>query len=190
MIEGVREESMKILAVSGSPREGGNSDTAARTALSACAALGETAFLRLADYEIRHCRGCTVCLQGDGCAIRDDDLNRLLARWMEAELVLLCTPVYWLSPPGIVKNFIDRTLSVSRAPEKPFAGQKIVLVTVAEENGFELQNELLSRWLRHYGAHIVAMIDLTAGGRHDLQRDSRQLRRLKDSVAAALGGTG
>lgn len=41
---------MKVIAVSGSPRRGGNSDVAARTMLAALNGLGETEFIRVNDF--------------------------------------------------------------------------------------------------------------------------------------------
>ena len=63
---------MKVLAVSGSPREGGNSDVAARTILNALRDLGETELVRVADYAIRHCTGCGRCWKLQRCVIRND----------------------------------------------------------------------------------------------------------------------
>jgi hypothetical protein len=61
-----------------------------------------------------------------------------------------------------MKDFIDRTVSCGTDPVPPFKNKKGALVTVAAENGFELQNDLLSRWLRRYEAQIIGHIELYA----------------------------
>ena len=66
---------MKILGVSGSPREDGNSDVAAKTVLETLRDLGETEFIRIADYNIKHCIGCGRCWTLQRCAIEYDDLQ-------------------------------------------------------------------------------------------------------------------
>ena len=94
-------------------------------------------------------------------------------------MLIVSVPVYWLSPPGVMKDFIDRTISVGTHPVPPFKDKKVALVTIAAENGFELLNELLSRWLRHYKAHIIGDIELYAWEKDDLVHDDSQIAKLK-----------
>jgi len=177
---------MKILGVSGSPRKDGNSDVAARTILETLRDLGETEFIRIADYDIGHCIGCGRCWESHRCAIEHDDLQQLLDKWREADLLIVSAPVYWLSPPGVMKDFIDRTFSVANHPVPPFKDKKVALVTVAAENGFELFNELLSRWLRHYGAEIIGDIEVYAWEKNDLVHDSAQMAKLEEFASETL----
>jgi multimeric flavodoxin WrbA len=177
---------MKILGVSGSPRRDGNSDVAARTILETLRGLGETEFIRIADYDIEHCVGCGRCWELHRCAIEHDDLQQLLNKWGEADLLIVSVPVYWLSPPGLMKDFIDRTVSVGTHPIPPFQGKKVALVTVAAENGFELLNELLSRWLRRFGAQIIGDIKVYAWEKNDLAHDGSQIAKLKEFASETI----
>lgn len=170
---------MKVIAVSGSPRKDGNSDLAARTVLAAFDALGETELVRVANYAIRHCTGCGRCRKLQQCVIQDDQFRELAAKWQEADLLVISSPVYWLNPPGIMKDFIDRTISFVNQPTPPFEGIKAVLVTIAAENGFELHNELLSRWLPTQGAQIIGSLDLYAWEPDDLANDRPQRLKLQ-----------
>jgi multimeric flavodoxin WrbA len=178
---------MKALGISGSPRKGGNSDVAAKAILEALRHRAETEFIRIADYTIEHCIGCGRCRTLQRCVIEHDDLHLLLEKWKAADLLVVSAPVYWLSPPGVMKDFIDRTVSLNTHPVPPFNGKRVALVTVAAENGFELQYELLSRWLRHYGARIVGHIDVYAWERDELLHDAAQMARLQDFAAEIVG---
>jgi len=178
---------MRILGISGSPRKDGNSDVAAKTILEALRDLGETEFIRIADYNIEHCIGCGRCWKLQRCAIEHDDLQQLLNKWSEADLLIVSVPVYWLSPPGVMKDFIDRTISVGTHSVSPFKDKQVALVTIAAENGFELLNELLSRWLRHYGAQIIGDIELYAWEKNDLVHDSSQIAKLKGFASEMMG---
>jgi len=178
---------MKVLGVSGSPRKDGNSDIATKTILETLHDLGETEFIRIADYNIKHCIGCGRHTESQGCVIEDDDFQQLLNKWREADLLIVSAPVYWLSPPGVMKDFIDRTVSVYTHPVPPFKNKKVALVTVAAENGFELHNELLSRWLRCYGAHMIGDIELYAWQKNDLVHDRSQIAKLKEFASEIIG---
>lgn len=169
---------MKVLAVSGSPREDGNSDFAAITMLDALRDLGKTEFIRIAHYTIQHCTGCGRCMKRQQCIIQNDQFGELVEKWKEADLLVICDPVYWLNPPGIVKDFIDRTVSLANQPTPPFENLGVALVTIAAENGFELHNELLSRWLETLGAQLIGSIDLYAWDKDDLAHDRAQKLRL------------
>jgi multimeric flavodoxin WrbA len=174
---------MNALLISASPREGGNSDTAARTIGAVLQRTIDTEFLRVADYDIRHCMGCGACWELGRCVIEDDGLDELLEKCRSADVLAICSPVYWLNPPGIMKDFVDRTLSLGPGTSPVFDGKKVALATVAAEDGFDLHNELLTRWLKRFGARVIGTIDLYAGGKGALAADGAQLEEL---VAFAL----
>ncbi len=169
---------MKVLAVSGSPRRNGNSDVAARAVLAALRDLGETELIRVAQYAVRHCTGCGRCMRRQPCGIQDDQFTELVQKWQEANLVIISDPVYWLNPPGVFKDFMDRTLSLVHQPTPPFQNLRVALVTIAAENGFELHNEVLSRWLKAQGAQLIGSIDIYAWDHDDLAHDRPQMLRL------------
>jgi hypothetical protein len=85
-----------------------------------------------------------------------------------------------------MKDFIDRTVSVGTHPVPPFKDKKVALVTVAAENGFELLNELLSRWLRRFGAQIIGDIKVYAWEKNDLAHDSSQIAKLKEFASETI----
>jgi hypothetical protein len=79
-----------------------------------------------------------------------------------------------------VKDFIDRTVSLVNQPTPPFENVRVALVTIAAENGFDLHNELLSRWLKTQGAQLIGSIDVYAWDKDDLAHDRAQKLRLEE----------
>ena len=169
---------MKILIVSCSPRRNGNSDAAAKHCLSLLSNIGDAQFVRVHDHEIRHCVGCRRCMRLMRCAIRGDDFARLFRRWQEADVLVIVCPVLWQSPPGAMKDFIDRSHGVFAHRTKPFAGKQAAIVSVATDGGFEPQERILGGWLRYYGAKVVARARLFARERGDLVKNPAELRKL------------
>jgi NAD(P)H-dependent FMN reductase len=100
-------------------------------------------------------------------------------KWRSADVLVICSPVYWLNPPGIMKDVIDRALSLGPGTSPVFAGKSVALVTEAAENGFDLHNALLSRWVKRFGAEVVGTIDLVASNVGDLVADRSQTERLE-----------
>lgn len=173
---------MRILGISASPRRGGNSDTAARRALEALADLGQTSFVRVHDHRIERCRGCRECMRIMRCAITGDDFEGLFEQWRAADALILSAPVYWLGPPGALKDFIDRTHGVYACPQPPFAGKKAALISVATESGFDTHEAMLAAWLGHYGADVVGRLRLLAREMDDLAGSPAELHRLDEFV--------
>ncbi len=148
-----------VLGVSGSPRRDGNTDLLVQEALRL---LGErtgarTDFVRVADQRVEPCRGCRGCMTLGHCAIQGDGFEALMARFFAADLFVLGAPVYWLGPPGIMKNFIDRTHGYYR-DHTILLGKRAVLISVATDSGFEPHEAVMASWLRVYGAQVVGTL--------------------------------
>lgn len=106
----------RIMIINGSPRIYGSSMQLAKVAEKGVLdAGGRSEIVFLADYKIKPCIGCV----SDGnkycrfpCVINDDDFNKLGYRLLEADGLIISTPVYWYAPSGMLKNFIDRLTSM------------------------------------------------------------------------------
>jgi len=98
------------LGISGSPRKGRNTDFLVKKALDAAAKVEnvETEFVSLADYEIAPCNGCNHCLREDSCPI-EDDMQILAEKLLEADGIIIGSPVYYMTVSGLLKNFMDRS---------------------------------------------------------------------------------
>ncbi len=172
---------MKVLGISGSPREEGNTDHAVMAALMIIKDErpdAEVMFLRMADYSLEHCRGCRHCMTHVECAIKGDDLELLVDKMLSADLIILGAPVYWWGPPGVLKDFIDRTHAFY-PDDTRFMGKKVAVITVAAQSGFP-SHERTMGWLRHYGAEYVAWLRLFAREKGELRKKPRQLVKLEE----------
>ena len=177
---------MKVIGISGSPRKDGNTDYAIKRTLNIIKKNmfeADVEFLRVADYHIEHCRGCRYCMEAVECAISDDDLGLLVEKMLASDLIILGAPIYWWGPPGVLKDFIDRTHGFY-SDDKRFEGKKVALISVAATSGFPSHERTMS-WLQHYGAEIVAKARLMAREKDELKQRLRQLKKL-DAFAVSL----
>ena len=130
---------MKIIGIVGSPRTNGNTETITRIALEAAAQEGaETELITLSGKDIQPCDACRVCKQTGTCHI-DDDLPPILAKMVDADGIILATPVYYGSATPQIKALIDRSgYSASRNDgRRPFenkVGGPIVVARRAGQN--------------------------------------------------------
>lgn len=101
-----------ILIISSSPRKGGNSDLLCDAWREGASSAGHRVEkIRLADLEIRPCRGCGVCEAPGKACLQQDDMPALLDKMLAADVVVLASPVYFYSVCGQMKTFIDRTVA-------------------------------------------------------------------------------
>jgi multimeric flavodoxin WrbA len=63
----------------------------------------------LSELEIKPCVGHDDCSAYKECP-QNDDMNLLLNKFLEAEGIILATPVYWYNVTAQMKTFIDRTI--------------------------------------------------------------------------------
>ena len=79
--------------------------------------------LHVASMEIAACKGCFACWQKTPgvCCIKDD-MQTVIEKLIEADLILWSFPLYYFNVPGILKNLIDRQLPMSL----PFMSSKQV----------------------------------------------------------------
>ena len=102
--------SKKVLILSSSFRKGGNSDTLCdQFAMGARDAGHAVEKIFLNDKHIGYCRGCGVCNTTHKC-IQKDDMAEILNKMVEADVIVMGTPVYFYSMNGQMKTLIDRTV--------------------------------------------------------------------------------
>lgn len=101
-----------VLILSGSPRKGGNSDILCdQFAKGAICAGNRVEKIRIADKKIAPCHACYYCRSHGGeCAIKDD-MAEILQKMIEADVIVLASPVYFYSIAAQLKAVIDRTVA-------------------------------------------------------------------------------
>jgi multimeric flavodoxin WrbA len=100
---------MKITALIGSPRKSGNVDLMADEVLRGASDFGATVDkIYLDDYYVRPIgEVCDSTAKRDD-ARSDDDFPALLEKFLDADIAVLATPVYWFGYSAQLKSFIDR----------------------------------------------------------------------------------
>ena len=99
-----------VLILAGSPRRGGNSDLLCDAfARGAREAGHQVEKLYVQGQKIAPCLACYGC-RGTGVCVQKDDMAAILDKMVEADVLVLATPVYFYSMDGQLKTLIDRTL--------------------------------------------------------------------------------
>jgi len=135
---------MRVLAILGSPRRGGNTEILLDEAIRGAHEHGgacEKAVLR--DLKIRPCLEIYQCAKAGICAIQDD-MQPLFGKITEAERLIIASPIFFYSVSAVTKAMIDRCQSlwvkkyVLKLPISPLNDRRGAFISVAATRGKKL----------------------------------------------------
>ena len=103
--------SKKVLTLSGSPRKDGNSDLLCNEFMKGAENAGNSVEkIRVSEKNIGYCRACYACKGTGTCTIKDD-MAEVLQKIIDADVIVLASPVYFYSIDAQLKALIDRTVA-------------------------------------------------------------------------------
>lgn len=142
---------IQILGVVGSPRIRGNTERFVLEALKAAEEDGaQTKLVRLASIEIKPCDACLSCRKTGECKIKDD-FKSVFNKMVEADGIILATPVYFGSATPQIKALIDRAGYLSIAKGRVFENKAGGAMVVARRAGQNFTFAQLLFFLLHQG---------------------------------------
>jgi multimeric flavodoxin WrbA len=153
----------KVVAINGSPHEGmGNTGQLIGFLAEGLAAEGmDLDEVLLCRQHIEYCSGCAMCIGKGACWIRDD-YKALFKRLIEADAVILASPVYVFNVTGQMKTFLDRSLGHGHRPQASW--KPGLAVSVSAGKGELWAARYLADTLRIFGAYSVGELTAIAVG--------------------------
>ena len=98
----------RVIVISTSLRRGSNSDMLADKFVEGAKVAGnDVEKISLVGKEIQFCKGCFGCQKLGRCVIKDD-VNDIMDKVLEADVVCWATPIYYYEMSGQMKTLIDR----------------------------------------------------------------------------------
>lgn len=135
---------MKVIGILGSPRREGNTEILLDEALRGASDNGgvcEKIILR--NLKITPCLEIYKCAEDGVCAIQDD-MQPLFPKIVQAERLIIASPVFFYGVTGLAKAMIDRCQSlwarkyILNLPVSPIADRKGAFISVAATRGKKL----------------------------------------------------
>ena len=129
---------IKVIAINGSPRRNGNTSILIGHIMEELGNEGiATEEVNLGGSVARGCTACMKCVENqDGHCVFDDDIvNTCIDKMVEADGIILGSPVYFLDVTAEMKGLIDRAGFVAMANRDLFHRKVGVPVTVMRRAG-------------------------------------------------------
>jgi len=184
-----------VLGIAGSPRRGGNSDRLLDAALAGARDAGaRTQTLLASEAGVLPCMGCNACSLTGEC-IQHDGGPALYGAIDAADAIVVATPVYFASVPGVLKVLYDRmqpywarthVLKQPRPPRRP--GAILIARGGGDPYGYEHAEATTRSVFAVLGIDVLGVVAATdVDAAADLSDDSPLLgdaRALGAAVAA------
>lgn len=121
----------KVLLLSSTPVAGGNSEILCQEFARGAQDAGcQVELVSLREKDIGFCKGCEACVRtGKGC-MQQDDMAQLLAKVHAADVLVLATPIYFMSVSAQLKVFMDRFIA-GELYMRQSGGKKAYFITVS-----------------------------------------------------------
>jgi multimeric flavodoxin WrbA len=177
----------RVLILTASPRNNGNSTILALKAAEGVNAVGgEADVVPIGNLKIAPCNACDICRTKPeaGCVIQDD-MQPLYQKIKDAQGIIFATPVYWFNVSAQMKLFIDRTYAIHDEGYYAFTGKDVgVILTYEDEDVFVSGGINALRSFQdicaYVRANLVGMVYGSAGKAGDVQANGILLQKAYD----------
>jgi len=131
---------MKVVAFNGSPRKDGNTALLINYVFEELKKEGiETEMMQIAGKTLRGCTACYQCYTNKDkrCVIKGDEVNHYIEKMIEADGIILASPVYFTDVTAEMKAVIDRAGFVTRG-NGSLLKRKVGAAVIAVRRGGQL----------------------------------------------------
>jgi multimeric flavodoxin WrbA len=140
----------RVIVISTSLRRGSNSEILADKFVEGALSAGnDVEKISLMGKNIQFCKGCMGCQKLGRCVIKDD-VNDIMEKVLEADVVAWATPIYYYEMSGQMKTLIDRMNAMYPLDYK-FRDVYLLTTAAEDEESTPKRAEIgLSGWIDCY----------------------------------------
>jgi multimeric flavodoxin WrbA len=172
---------MRVVAFNGSARKDGNTAILLNTVLDELRreSIG-TELVQLAGKPIQGCIACYKCFENKDqkCSVTSDKLNEYLAKMIEADGIILGSPVYYADATAGIKALVERSGFVSTANGGLFKRKVGAAVAAVRRAGAVRTFDTLNHLFQYSEMFIVGSTYWNVG----LGRDPGQVREDAEGI--------
>ncbi|MEM2876370.1 MAG: flavodoxin family protein [Candidatus Bathyarchaeia archaeon] len=170
---------MKVLGVVFSPRKNGNTEILVQEALKGAEEMGaDTELVATRELNINPCDGCGSCQKSGVCRI-NDDMQKMYEKLLDADGIILGTPVYFWQMCAQAKTFIDRTYALT-FPNLKLANKVGAAIAVAGRTGAVEVLNTLSRYFINNHMIVAESVEGLASEKGSIVNDERGMRSARE----------
>lgn len=170
---------MNILVLNGSPRANGNTAAFVSAFKKGAESAGHSVrVFHVGTMNIGGCLACEYCHKQTDCScMQQDDMQQIYPHLLQAELIVLASPVHYWSFSAQLQAAITRFY----APVKPAAKKYAMILSSASENVY---NAIISQYhdmLSYFGAEDAGILTF-CGSEQITEKNLAQIRHFGATI--------
>ncbi len=183
---------IKIFAYIGSKKKDSNTLRAAQYFIDRIEKIipVETEIHTSADFGLQECQGCCCCFNDGFCPMdKKDGFDKLKKHMLDADVILVGSPVYSASISGSMKIFMDRLSSWLHL--MPFCGKPVIPVITASGNSIIETNTYMKKIAESWGGFVPFSVMCTVDKPAMLDSEeyrNKHLPKLAEELVSYLSG--
>ncbi len=179
---------MKVLLINGSPRENGETYQALGVIEKVLQNNGvESEYFQLGKDAVRGCIHCGGCKNTYRCAFNDDACNALIDKIVEADGVIIGTPVYFAGANGALCALLDRVFYAGACHGRLFAGKPSAAVATCWRSGASATLDRLNKYFTYSEMPVVSSSYWNIKHEGEDRFGEKTLQKLAVNMAKMLG---
>jgi len=167
---------LKVLALIGSPRQGGNTDFLVDKLFEGAKTKGYTTDKRyLYNYNISLCTDCRECKKGDYVCCINDEMQIFYDLMESADVIVFATPLYWYGPSAKMKMLIDRMRPF--VENKKLEGKRAIIVCPSAEGpkACDPMLDMFERMFKYIKIELVGTVFATGFNKGAVAKNKNEL---------------
>lgn len=156
---------MNTLIINGSPRKKGNTAQMCQAFADGVKVQKSDAVIEVAnlyDYDYKGCRSCFACKRKGAatygkCAVKDT-ISPILDKALNADILVLATPVYLMDVSGEYKSFLERLLFPIASYEEGYKSLAVNKVQVATIYTMNVPKEMCPNQVLANSEHFISHV--------------------------------
>jgi multimeric flavodoxin WrbA len=168
----------KVLLISGSNRKG-NTDFILNYLNKH---IDNSNIILLKNKNIEYCKGCLACHHNKKCIIKDD-INSIIDKLIESELIIFGVPNYFDNVSGLFKNFMDRLHPLYKS--KQLKDKKVIFIYVGggEENGTKEElHQAIKGFSKYLSIDIINEFSFKALNIDEIKKQENKIKEIADTI--------
>ena len=168
-------DSKLVLGLVGSPRKLGNCEIFTKEISNQLTVNHRLKLIRLPSLNILPCNACYGCVMDNPCP-NNDDMAFLLSQIVDADAIIMTSPIYYLGAHSIYKRILDRGFLFFTVLEKTYGKPCILINTYGIEGRIGAAPHMLRTFAAFLGLDIKASLNIMAAlpGEILMQEGGRQ----------------
>lgn len=148
--------SKKIVVLTGSPKDNGNSFAMTAAFINSAEAKGHKVVrFDTAKKTVGGCLACNSCFSKGKACVNDDDFNEMASDIFSADAIVLTSPLYWYTFSAKLKAVIDKFYAFCIAEENmsKFKGKECGLIVACEDSDPTAMDGIVASY-EHIAHHL------------------------------------